>query len=154
MPKKVDLAPKKSRKVFKRGGSMSDVEKEFVTQFVQDQPAAITPSQERSLAKVMRRSREAVKSAIEEAKDKFVASAERYVDIHRAATEAALFCGDNEQALKGSQWALTNIGAEGSRIIDKTADAPTGSRIMIGIRVGGIDKPITAVALEAEPPHE
>lgn len=154
MPKKTDLAPKKSRRVFKRGGSMSKVEKDFIAQFVQDQPTGITPTQERSLAKVMRRSRETIKSALEEAKDKFVASAERYVDIHRAATEAALATGDNEQALKGSQWALTNIGAEGARIIDKQTEAPTGSRIMIGIRVGGVDKPITAVALDAEPVHE
>jgi hypothetical protein len=95
----------------------------------------------------MRRSREAVKGMIDEAKENFVASAGRYVDIHRQATEAALADGDNEQALKGSQWALTNIGAEGSRIIDKQTEAPTGSRIMIGINVGGLNKQVTEIPL-------
>src|SRR5580692_3921563 len=103
----------------KRPGAPTKADKALIAQFVQDQPSEITPRQIVGLSKTLRRSKEAIKKLIEEARENFVESAGRYVEIHKAATEAALSAGDNEQALKGSQWALTNLSAEGARIIDK-----------------------------------
>lgn len=144
--------PPKQRKVFnKRPGQPTAVEKDFVAQLVADQPAEMTNSQVNALARTLRRTKETTRNLIEEAKNRLIDRSSRYADIHIQATEAALADGDNEQALKGSQWALTNISGEGARIVEKAVEAPTGAKIMIGIRLGGIDQPVTAIALP-EPP--
>lgn len=131
----------------KRTGSITQAEKEFVSKFVMDQPAEIAPVQVNALARVLRRSKEAVRSMVEEARENFVAGAGRYVEIHRQATEAALSNGDPkslEVAARSAQWALTNISAEGSRIVDKASTESSGSKIYIGVKVGG-HNPTTAV---------
>ena len=132
------LKPNPGQKLrpLKRMGVPTKADKALVAQVVLDQPAEITPAQITGLAKTLRRSKDAIKQMIEEARENFVAGAERYVEIHREATEAALADGDNEQALKGAQWALQNISAEGVRVVEKTVEASSGSRIMIGIKLG------------------
>ena len=134
------LKPNPGQKLrpLKRMGVPTKADKALVAQVVLDQPAEITPAQITGLAKTLRRSKEAIKQMIEEARENFVVGAKRYVDIHRAATEAALADGDNEQALKGSQWALQNISAEGVRIVEKAVDGPVGTKIMVGIKLGGL----------------
>ncbi len=130
----------------KRKGPVTQVEKEFVSKFVMDQPAQITPTQERALSRVLRRSRDVVKEMVEEARENFVAGAGRYVEIHRQATEAALSNGDPkslEVAARSAQWALTNISAEGSRIVEKPEAGSGGPKIMVGIKFGGAAVPVT-----------
>lgn len=154
----VNVAPAGKRtphKVFKRRGSVSNVERDFVTQFVQDQPRELSTRQVNALATVMRRSRETVKEVVAEARDRFVEQADRYVEIHRSAVESALEGGDNETALKGSQWYLEHVAAEGIRIVDKGgASGPTGSKIVIGVAIGGVGAtgpiPIPAITVEKE----
>jgi hypothetical protein len=147
-------APKKKTKtphqVFNRSGTVSKVEKELVAQFVADQPTEITPKQITGLAMTLRRSKAVIKQLIEDAKENFVVSADRYVKIHMLATEKALADGDNEQALKGSQWALTNIGAEGARVVDKEAAPSTGTKIMIGLKVGGLNEPKVLIGTKVD----
>lgn len=133
----------------KRQGSITKAEKALIAQVVMDSPAEITPRQVNALATATRRSRQAIKKCIEDARDNFAASAGDYVEIHKEATMAALLKGDNEQALKGSQWALTNISAEGARVVEKTVVAPSGSKIQIGIKLGGI-KPALGITETAE----
>lgn len=146
--------PAKHRKTFsKRPGTPTAVEKDIVAALVADQPAEMTNSQVNALARTLRRTKETTRQLIEDAKDRLIDKASRYADIHIAATENALADGDNEQALKGSQWALTNISGEGARIVEKAVEAPTGGKIMIGIKLGGIDQPITAIAIP-EPAKE
>jgi hypothetical protein len=145
--------PDKHRKVFnKRPGAPTAAEKDFVAQLVADQPAEMTDSQVNALARTLRRTKETTKGIIEEAKNRLIDRSARYADIHILATEAALADGDNEQALKGSQWALTNISGEGSRIVEKAVVEQGGAKIMIGIKLGGIDQPVTAIALAAPEP--
>lgn len=141
--------PEKPHKVFKRGGSITDVERNLVTQFVQDQPREMTTSQVNSLAKVMRRSRETVKALVEDAREKFVAAAGMYVDLHREATIAAYETGDNEVAIKGSQWYLEHVAAEGVRVIDKAVAGPQGTKIFIGIKMGGVAGEETVTTIPA-----
>lgn len=138
------------RKRFKRAGNLSKAEKQFVAQIVQDQPRPLQVNEINSLAKVMRRSRETIKQAVEDARDNFVVSAGRYVDIHKQATEQALTDGDNETALKGSQWYLEHVGAEGVQIVDKAKAVPSGNKIMIGIKIGGIDSPTSTIDIPNE----
>lgn len=139
MPDKPSAKRKPPQKVFKRAGPVSETERDFVTQFVQDQPRAITIGQERTLAKVMRRSPAVVKELVQDARERFVEQAEHYVTIHRRAVDGALESGDYEEARKGSEWYLTHVSGAGERIVDKNADSgPQGTKILVGIRVGGI----------------
>src|SRR5437867_455313 len=121
MPKKITLQPnpKLKGKRYKRHGKPTEAEKALVAQVVQESPFVVPDSQIGSLARGLRRKKEDIKAMIEGAREKFVESSQRYVEIHKSATENALADGDNEQALKGSQRALTNISAEGARIVDK-----------------------------------
>lgn len=137
-------------KVFKRSGSISNAEKALVSQFVQDQPCALTTSQVNGLAKTLRRSREAVRDLIAEVQEGFIEAAPRYVEIHRLATEAALAhgsVGGLEVAQKGAQWFIEKASIDGKGIIEKATSAPTGTRIMIGVRIGGTKEVVESVVL-------
>ena len=152
MPPTHAILDKPRKKIFtKRQGSPTKAEKELVAQFVMDQPGGITPRQTTSLARVLRRSKELTKQMIEDARENFVESAGRYVDIHKQATEAALANGDAkslEVAVRGSQWALENLSEEGVRIVDKASSESTGTKIMVGIQVGGIQHPDTVIQVK------
>lgn len=105
---------------------------------VMNQPGGMSPSQVRGLARAMKRSPEAIRHMILDARERFIEKAGRYVEIHIAATEDALATGDNEQALKGSQWALSNIGADNTRVVDRPNTESNGVKVMIGVKIGGM----------------
>lgn len=125
--------------------SFPQADKDLIANLVLQQGGELSATQIRALALATKHTRAAIKRLIETARDDFVASAGRYVEIHKQATEGALAEGDHEQALKGSQWAMEKISGEGVRIVEKENTNATGSRIMIGIRVGGIDDPVVKV---------
>jgi hypothetical protein len=132
----------------KRSGPVTTTEKQTVAALVLDQPAEIGPAEVNALAKAMRRPREVVKQLVDDAKENFVSKAERYVDIHMAATEAGLSLGDAkglEQARKGAEWALTNISMDGSRVVDRPDEGGHANKIMIGIQMGGMREPAVTV---------
>ena len=138
----------------KRRDKPTDTEKALIAQVVADQPGGILPSQVTALATALRRPKELTKQLVEEAKENFVASAGRYVDIHKEATEAALANGDSkslEVAVRGSQWALENLSAEGVRIVDKVSTESTGPKIMIGIKLGGMTDAVVATKIDKLP---
>lgn len=146
------LVPKARKRVFKRHGPVSQTEKEFVAQYVQDLPAPVTNAQTNALARTMRRSKEAVKTMIEEAKENFQSNAEFYVNAHKQAITSALADGDPkalDAAIRGSQWAMENLGAEGVSIVNKKQqDTGSGAgKVLIGIKIGGMraDSPATVV---------
>jgi hypothetical protein len=147
------MAPKQVKKrastrKSKRYGAPTATEKEVVAALVMDHPAELAPSQVNALAKAMRRPREVVKQLVDDAKENFVSKAERYVDIHMAATEAGLSLGDAkglEQARKGAEWALTNISMDGSRVVDRPDEGGHANKIMIGIQMGGMREPAVTV---------
>lgn len=144
------LAKKRPRKVFKRGGGITQPERDLVTQFVQDQPREVTPTQVRALARVLRRSQDTVKSLVEGAREHFIEQADRYVEVHRLAVEGALLDGDFQEARKGSEWYLEHVSGEGARIIDKQVDTgPAGTRIFVGLRIGGISESPQVIEMPA-----
>ncbi len=131
----------KCPKVFNRGGSVTQTEKALVHQFVADQPSAIRPSQVTALAKVLRRSRDAVKSMIEEAREDLASGIGDYVRAHKEAMTMALANGDAkslEVAARAAQWGLENISIEGVRVVDKAKGEDNGVRVFIGVKVGGM----------------
>lgn len=134
------FAPRKS----KRTGSFSKVEKALVAQFVADQPTEVTPAQVSGLARTLRRSKDAIRKMVEDAKENLQASVDEYREIHLQATRdaaAADSVGGKEVAIKASQWAMENIAADGVRVVEKAKmEAPTGPRILVAVRVGGVDQ--------------
>src|SRR5713101_7029821 len=93
----------------RRVGPLTKDEKALIGQFLADQPHEVTREQIKLLAKLMHRSPNTIRQCIEQARENFVASAGRYVEIHLAATEAALANGDPkslEVAARGAQWAM------------------------------------------------
>jgi ribosomal protein S9 len=152
MPKKITLQPdpKLKGKQYKRRTNITPAEKALIAQVVQESPFAVPDAQIGSLARGLRRKKEDIKKMIEEARENFVTSAQRYVEIHKAATEQALEKGDSEQALKGSQWALTNISAEGARIVDKVNNETNTPKVLVGIRIGGVSSNAPAITVDSE----
>ncbi len=146
-------AAKKPTKVFGRMGRSTAGEREFVAQFVQDMPGPITERQISALATTMRRDKATVRGWIEEAAEAFQENARFYIDAHRKATEDALVSdtmAGKDIAIKASQWAIENLSGGGARIVEKAASgAPTGTKIMVGVKIGGMNGPV-AVGVQSE----
>jgi hypothetical protein len=88
-----------------------------------------------------------MKLMIERAREKFARAAEKYVDTHLHATERALETGDYETATKASQWAMSNLAAEGVRVIDRPEEGSgQGPKVLIGIKLGGLGPDTRAAA--------
>jgi hypothetical protein len=137
---KETLHPKK-HKTYKRSGTPTKADKVLVAQFVANNAGDVSPVQERALAKVMRRSNELTKQLIDEAREKFLIRAGRYVDIHMETTEKALAIGSDkslEVAARASQWALEHISEDGARIVERDKTESDGSKIMIGVQIAGM----------------
>jgi hypothetical protein len=134
---------------YKRKGGITKQEQALVTQFVKDQPTEITTGQIRGLAQTLRRTPDTVKVMILKAREQFVQSASDYVDIHKRATEGALESEDYETAAKASQWALSNLSAEGERLIERTEIEAQGTKIVIGVALGGTKEQNTTPVIDA-----
>jgi hypothetical protein len=143
----------------KRGGAISKAEKHLIAQFVRDQPREVTTTQVNSLAKVLRRSKDAVKQMVVEARENFAAEADFYVTSHKKSVERALNVTNKEGeydakaldvAARASQWALENLSAEGQRVVDKPSagKGDSGPRIMVGVSIGGLNTPAVVTAVE------
>jgi hypothetical protein len=143
--------PHYRKKPFKKPGAPSKLDKALVAQVVAvaEVTTPVSTQQITALTKTLRRSRASIKKMLEDAKEQFVESAGDYVTIHKEATEQALAEGDNETAAKAAQWAMTNMSFDGARIVDKVQTESTGTRIMIGVKLGGLnDKVIEGAKVE------
>jgi len=138
--------PNYKKKPFKKTGAPSKMDKALVAQVVsvEAQTMPVSTEQITALTKVLSRSRASIKKMVEEAREEFVESAGEYVQIHKEATIKALADGDNETAAKAAQWAMTNMSFDGARIVDKPTVEPTGTKIMIGVRLGGMNPTVGA----------
>lgn len=133
--------PKAKKRVFRRAGRLTKTDKAVVAAMVKDAPGELTTKQVSALSAALRRTPNAIRDAVVEAKESFNADALFYTDTHKQVVAAALANGDSkslEVARKGSAWAMTNITQDGKRIIDKVESGPQGARILIGIKVGGV----------------
>ena len=140
------LAKRPIKKAYKRKGGISNQDKEIVANIVTNNPGEMSPTQITGLARALKRSPAVIKQMVLDARERFVGRAGMYVDIHAQATAGALATGDLEQALKGSQWALSNISGEGARVVDRASEGASGSKVLIGIKVGSVDS--SAVKVE------
>lgn len=133
--------PHYRKKLYKRPGAPSKLDKALVAQVVSvaEVTTPVTTQQVTALTKVLGRSRASIKKMVEDAKENFVEAAGDYVQIHKEATANALATGDNETATKAAQWAMTNMSFDGARIVDKAEALSTGTKIMIGLKLGGLN---------------
>lgn len=129
----------------KRHGKVTASDKALIARVVLDQPGGMSRAQTNGLAMALRRTRATTKKLIEEAREDFAGDAPDYVRIHKQATERALEMDNHDAALKGAQWAISHIALDGARLTEKEAAGPTGSRILIGIKVGGVNQQDTAI---------
>lgn len=97
----------------------------------------LTPHDIAALATVTHTSKDRIRELVKKAKETFAESALDYVNIHKSATEAALASGDLKVAVEASQWAIERASHDGVKIVEKDAASGTGTKIMIGIRLGG-----------------
>ena len=142
MPGARSVLPKRYPRKHKRIGAISKEEKALVADVLANTPGELSTGQVTALATTLRRSKEAVKALIEDAKENFQSKAKRYSEIHIEAAEKALEAGTEKSlavAVSASQWAMENLSAEGVSIVGKKQDnAPQGGKIMIGIQIGGL----------------
>lgn len=125
-----------------RGSKPDD---ELVSKFLEGQTGPVTRGQVGAMAKLLGRTPKTVRAMMIRAREKFINKAERYVEIHGQATEDALTSGDHETAIKASQWAMQNLSAEGVRIVEKQETGPSGTKVMIGVQISGIETPTVLV---------
>lgn len=128
--------------------ALTEGEQHVIEDIIAQVPGGLTMRQQSALATVLRRPRNMVKQAVAEAALELADRAQRYADIHMKATEVALENGDAkslEVAARASQWALENINVDGTRVVEKAPDKPTGPAIQIGIMVGGKNIPSESV---------
>lgn len=132
----------------KRMGRFSKFEEDLVEGVVANNPGPLSPRQVNALAVVLKRPKDLTKEEVEKARAAFASAAGDYVAIHKAAASGALADGEYEAAAKAAQWALQNITVDGARVVDKaTAGEAGGTKIMIGIQMGGI---APAVSVEGD----
>jgi hypothetical protein len=119
------------------------------------------PYQVGAIAKTLRRSRDAIKDLLEEAREELAAHAGEYVQSHIDVVRQALADGDPkalEVAARASQWAMEKISFDGARIVDAQTVGTTGSPIMIGInfKLGGrnASAAVDASAAVLPPSHQ
>lgn len=125
-------------------------ERDLIAALVLEQPSGLDDRQIRNLSLAMRRTKDDIKAIIEDARDTFAGHAGRYVEIHKQSAEKALKKGDAkslEVAARSAQWAIERMSADGVRIVDKPEVQAGGAKILVGIRVGGIDEPVTTVTV-------
>ena len=143
--------PKQKR--VKRFGKPTKDDKAIVAAIVMQTPQAVTERQVTGMALALNRSREMIKRLVGDARADLAANAGMYVAAHREATEKALADGSVaglEVAAKASQWAMEKIAAEGVRVIDRDKQESTGTRVMVGIKLGGANDQPTVSALEVK----
>jgi hypothetical protein len=144
----------------KKRGEVTEPEKALIKQLVLDNPGPLTKTQTAALAKVTRRTVEQVQAVIEEAAVEFAESAKDYVWLHKQAASDAYATGDFETAVKAAQWAIEKMGKGKARIVEnvKTPTGEGGTKIMIGIKLGGMNPnqlpEDTVVEGVIEPPGE
>lgn len=139
MPNARSVLPQDRKKTFYRRGAPSKAEKALIGQVVQDFPGELANAQVTALATTLKRTKEMVRTMIEQARENFVSEAESYVAMHKRVVEAAYENGDAkslEVARRGAEWAMENIGSEGTRIVEKVATGPRGIQVMIGVKIG------------------
>lgn len=124
----------------KRQGAITPEEKATIELLLRDQPQELSSEQIAALSSLLRRNVKTVENLVLQARSKFTANGERYVETHLRATQAALVAGEYDTAAKHAEWAMENLEMEGTRLIDREQKvvASTTPTVMIGVALGGV----------------
>lgn len=135
---------------YRSGTSLTEGENRIIKQVVAEVPGGLMPQEQQALATALRRPKELVIAAIDEAYEKLAGRSVQYVDLHYKAAEQAIAEGDNETAGKLAQWAIEHIGSGSHRIVEKSVAPEATSRVIIGVQIGGVKTPIVPTVIDAE----
>lgn len=97
--------------------------------------------------------RDQVKGLIERARLTLAARAEQYVAAHYESVRLGLASGDPHGlrvAAQASQWALERIVEDGVRVIDAPQQGHGGSKVLVGIQIGGAQAGTPAIDVGGE----
>jgi hypothetical protein len=117
----------------------------------------VTSEQVQALATLLDRTPQTVREWVIEARNKFLGSASRYVEIHLDAVEKALAAGTDDSldvARRGAEWAIERAGYDGQSIVEKQKSDTSGLKIMIGVKIGGLVDGVAVSELQAKSDHE
>lgn len=118
----------------------------IVQNLIDRKKGLVTERDVHALVRVTGTPKDQLVAIIEDARTKFSGAAVEYVDMHKEATRAALDLGRDggdakalDVATRAAQWAIEKAGHAGKRVIEKeqAAVGSTGTKIMIGISLGG-----------------
>jgi hypothetical protein len=126
-----NLRAKPPQPFAKRVGPLTQDERALIFQFLADQPHEVTDEQIGMLARLMHRYPKTVRRCIEQAREEFVMRTRRYLDVHMEATEKALAEKDYATAARHAEWALENLGVEGTRVIDRSKSDGPGTKVYV-----------------------
>lgn len=116
-------------------------ERAMIQTFMAKLPREITIEETKVLGKLFTRHPEAMKLAIEAAREAFINNAQLYIEKHRDAVRAAYAAGEFDIAAKHAEWAIERLGTKEGMLLEqpKVEMASSGPRILVGINMGGID---------------
>ena len=83
----------------------------------------------KALAPVLRRTPEALRAAITDARERLVSRAGEYADLHQKAARVAASKGNSAP----SEWALTHLVHDGLRVVDAPTREANDNRVLVNI---------------------
>jgi len=125
-----------------RRGRIPRAQEALVAKVVAD--GEVTEAQLQGLSMALQRPESTIKHMIQTARRHFNENAEHYVKTHREVVDKAAASEDPkalEVAVRGSQWAIEHMSADGERIIDKDTKGPSGVQVFVGLKFGGMKTP-------------
>lgn len=119
-------------------GKPTKAERELIVQTTMALMDKETPEH---IAALVQRDTKAIKDIIKTARQNFQNKAAQYVEAHWEATQVASAMGD----AKPAQWALEHLAEGEQRVVEREKAGSSSPSIQIGIALGGVPTPATAV---------
>ncbi len=135
----IDRANRVYRK--KRGNRRLE-EKALIAELVANNEGAVSEEKVKALAVVLDRQPATIREWVLNAKAEFLQSASHYVRVHKQAMDKALERETDDSldvARRAAEWGLEHMGYDGASIVEKKADESSGIKVMIGVKIGGLN---------------
>lgn len=130
----------------KRSGRKKMTESQAIEKVVAMNLGKVSSTEVTTLAQKLHRREDTMKRWVQDAKEKFLKNASRYVEIHHQAVEDALAAGSEdpkylEVATRGAQWAIERLRVGNEGVVEQEKTGPSeGLKVLIGVKVGGLNE--------------
>lgn len=124
----------------------------MIQTFMKNLPREMTIEEVKVLGKLFTKHPDALRLAMEAARNAFLANAEIYIEKHRDSVRAAYAAGDYDTAARHAEWAIERLGTKQGMLLEQPSaqtNSGNGPRILIGVNMGGI-KPTVDVEGSSE----